>query len=184
MPITTNRATLRSDEHATTHDAVAPHIWPHLPNITLGLLRVVSGLMFMQHGLQKHFGFPASPDMPFRGAPEILSQVWWAGTLEVVGGALLVLGLFTRVVGFILSGEMAFAYFMVHAKRALFPVLNGGELAALYCFVFLAFAGMGGGRFSLDHLLHARRSVSSGASASTRRPRSRADRNRPSVHPG
>jgi putative oxidoreductase len=113
--------------------------------------------MLMQHGGQKLFGFPATPGQPFAGAPELLSRVWIAGVMEVVGGLLLVLGLLTRAVGFLLAGELAVAYFLVHAPRGFFPILNRGELAALYSFVFLYFAAAGGGRYSLDHLLFRRR---------------------------
>jgi len=122
-------------------------------DIALLLLRVVAGVMLMQHGGQKLFGIPGAPGHPFAGMPALFSKVWIAGVLELVGGLLLALGLFTRVVGFLLSGELAVAYFTVHAPRGLFPILNMGELAALYSFVFLFFAAAGGGRYSLDHLL-------------------------------
>lgn len=114
----------------------------------LSLLRIVAALLLLEHGTQKLLGFP-----PGRAAPEFLSLIWFAGLIELVGGALLLLGLFTRPVAFILSGELAFAYFMAHAPRSFFPILNGGELAALYCWVFLYFAFAGGGPLSLDHLL-------------------------------
>lgn len=126
-------------------------------DIALFLLRVVAGAMLMQHGGQKLFGFPPSAGRAFTGAPEVFSQMWIAGVLETFGGLLLVLGLLTRIVGFLLAGELAVAYFTVHAPRDFFPVLNQGELAALYCFVFLYFAVAGGGRYSLDHLLFRRR---------------------------
>jgi len=137
---------------ATTHD------------VALLLLRLVAGAMLMQHGGQKLFGFPPSAGHPFAGAPELLSKVWIAGVLEAFGGLLLVLGLLTRIIGFLLAGELAVAYFTVHAPRGFFPILNQGELAALYCFVFLFFAAAGGGRFSLDRLVFGRRR-SSGAGA-------------------
>jgi putative oxidoreductase len=119
-------------------------------DIGLLLLRVVSGAMLMQHGGQKLFGFPPPAGGAFAGAPELFSQMWIAGVLETFGGLLLVLGLLTRIVAFILAGELAVAYFLAHAPRAFFPILNRGELAALYCFVFLFFAAAGGGRYSLD----------------------------------
>ena len=134
--------------------------WSRIPDIALTLLRVVAGLMFMQHGVQKHFGLLAMPGMPpFTGGPEFLSKMWIAGTLEIVGGFLLAIGLLTRVVAFLMSGQMAVAYFTVHAKQGFWPVLNGGELAALYCFVFLAFAAIGGGPYSIDGIIGRRRGL-------------------------
>lgn len=130
-----------------------------LPHLTVGALRLVAGLMFMQHGVQKHFGFLLPPDRPFTGTPDALTMMWIAGTLEIVGGFLIAVGLFTRPVAFILSGQMAVAYFTVHARQAFWPILNGGELAALYCFIFLALSTLGGGRFSLDALLRKREEV-------------------------
>ena len=134
-------------------------IWNRFPDITLGLLRLVAGLMLVQHGVQKHFGWLLAPDQPFGGAPVPLSQMWIAGTLEVAGGLLLAAGLFTRPVAFVLSGFVAAAYFLVHAPQGFWPILNGGELAALYCFVFLMFAAVGGGRYSADAALGRPRSV-------------------------
>ena len=130
--------------------------YPILHDLALLLLRVVSGAMLMQHGGQKLFGFPPSGSA-FAGAPELFSQMWIAGVLELFGGLLLVLGLLTRIVGFLLAGELAVAYFLVHAPRAFFPILNRGELAALYSFVFLFFAAAGAGRYSLDAWLFGRR---------------------------
>lgn len=114
----------------------------------LSILRIVSALIFMAHGTQKLFGFPASPNP----APALFSLYGVAGILEVVGGALLLLGLFTRPVAFVLSGMMAAAYWMAHAPRSPFPVLNGGDAAILYCFVFLFMVAAGGGAWSLDNL--------------------------------
>ena len=113
---------------------------PHAPKV-LSLLRIVAGLMFIQHGTQKIFGFPQAARGPF----ELMSQMGVGGVLELVGGVLIVLGLFTRPVAFVLSGMMAVAYFQFHAGSSLYPLVNGGELAALYCFVFLylSFAGPG-----------------------------------------
>lgn len=111
----------------------------------LSLLRIVSALIFMAHGTQKILGFPAS-DMN----PPAMSLPWIAGIMELIGGALLILGLFTRPVAFLLSGLMAFAYWMVHAPQNLFPVLNGGDAAILYCFIFLYLFFAGPGPISLD----------------------------------
>ena len=112
----------------------------------LSLLRIIAALMFMAHGTAKLLGFPAT-DM----APAVMSLSWIAGVFELIGGALLAIGLFTRPVAFILSGEMAVAYWLVHAPRGFFPLVNGGELAVLYCFVFLYLAAAGGGPWSVDH---------------------------------
>jgi putative oxidoreductase len=131
---------------------------PVLHDVALLLLRVVAGAMLMQHGGQKLFGFPPSAGHPFTGAPALFSQMWVAGVLEAFGGLLLLLGLLTRIVGFLLAGELAVAYFTAHAPRGLFPILNMGELAVLYCFVFLFFTAAGGGRYSLDRLIFGRRS--------------------------
>jgi putative oxidoreductase len=123
----------------------------------LALLRVVAALMLMQHGVQKLFGMLLPPDRPAQPL-ELLSQRGLAGVLEVFGAALLAIGLFTRPVAFVLSGLMAFAYFLAHAPDSFWPILNGGELAALYSFVFLYFAARGGGPYSVDALLQRRRS--------------------------
>lgn len=129
----------------------------HLPNVALALLRVVAGLMFMQHGAQKLFGALLPAGQAWQGAPPMFSQFWFAGIIEIGAGLLITLGLFTRLAGFIASGMMAVAYFQVHQPQGFFPILNNGELAALYCFVFLMYAAVGGTRYSLDHLLHSRR---------------------------
>ena len=113
----------------------------------LSVLRIVAALLFFEHGATKLLGFPPSDH-----SPEFLSLSWIAGALELVGGALLIVGLFTRPVAFILSGEMAFAYWMAHAPRSAFPVVNGGDAAILFCFVFLYLAFAGGGPWSLDAL--------------------------------
>lgn len=114
----------------------------------LSVLRTVSALIFMAHGTQKLLGFPASPN----GGPAMLTMPWIAGVLELVGGALLAVGLFTRPVAFVLSGLMAFAYWIAHAPRSAFPVLNGGDAAILFCFVFLYLVAAGGGAWSFDNL--------------------------------
>jgi putative oxidoreductase len=112
----------------------------------LSILRIMTALLFMEHGAQKLLGFPASPNP----GPALLSLLGLAGVLELFGGALVALGLFTRPVAFVLSGEMAFAYFIGHAPQGFFPVLNGGDAAILYCFVFLYLAVVGAGVWSLD----------------------------------
>ncbi|SFH33689.1 putative oxidoreductase [Palleronia marisminoris] len=121
----------------TTLDRYAPQV--------LSVLRIVSALIFFVHGTQKILGFPAS-DMN----PAAFSMPWIAGILELVGGALLILGLFTRPVAFVLSGLMAFAYWIAHAPQSLYPALNGGDAAILFCFVFLYFVFAGPGPWSLD----------------------------------
>jgi putative oxidoreductase len=110
----------------------------------LSLLRIMTGLLFLQYGMAKLLKFPAVP--AFKDVT-LFSLYGLAGTLELVGGALMILGLFTRPVAFILAGEMAFAYFLGHAPRGFLPILNGGNLAILFCFVFfyLSFAGAGPG---------------------------------------
>jgi putative oxidoreductase len=112
------------------------------------VLRVLAGLLFMQHGLQKIFGL-------FGGAPSQLppALLWTSGTIELVGGALLAVGLLTRWTAFLCSGMMAVAYFMAHAPQHFFPILNRGELAILYCWVFLFIAASGPGPWSLDRIL-------------------------------
>ena len=113
----------------------------------LSILRIVAALLFFEHGTSKLLGFPPSDH-----SPEVLSLSWIAGALELVGGALLTVGLFTRPVAFIVAGEMAVAYWMAHAPKSAFPLLNGGDSAILYCFVFLYLAFAGGGPWSLDAL--------------------------------
>lgn len=114
----------------------------------LSLVRVISAFLFMQHGGQKILGFPAAS----RGEFELFSLLGAAGVLELAGGALLLLGLYTRPVAFVLSGQMAFAYFMVHHPRGFWPLNNGGELAIMFCFVFFYLVFAGGGSWSLDRL--------------------------------
>ena len=113
----------------------------------LSVLRIVAALLFMEHGLMKLFHFPApQPGAPDPLPPLLLAAAW----IEVVGGGLLALGLFTRAVAFVCSGEMAVGYFMAHAPNGFYPALNMGEAAVLYCFVFLYLAFAGGGEWSLD----------------------------------
>ena len=112
-------------------------------------LRIVTGFLFFQHGYPKLFGsLPGSGET--EAAAELLSVFWISGVLEVAGGLLIMTGFLTRPVAFILAGEMAVAYFWRHAPRGFWPGVNRGELAALYCFVFLYFFAAGGGRWSLD----------------------------------
>jgi putative oxidoreductase len=113
----------------------------------LALLRVVAALLFMSHGTMKLLGFPASDFQP-----PLLSLFGLAGVLEIVGGLLLVIGLFTRPVAFILSGQMAVAYFMAHASQAFVPLQNGGESAVLFCFIFLYLVFAGPGAAAVDNL--------------------------------
>ena len=115
----------------------------------LGILRIITGFLYLQHGTAKLFG---APHVAMFDGLQVFSLMGVAGILELVGGALLLLGLFTRPVAFVLSGQMAAAYFMAHAPQGFLPILNGGELAVLYSFLFLYFAAAGGGAFSLDGL--------------------------------
>ena len=121
--------------------ALAPHF--------LSLLRIVTGLLFLQHGTAKILGFPPSE----MAGGVSLSLPGLSGVFELVGGALIVVGLFTRPVAFILSGMMAVAYFMAHMPKNFWPINNGGDAAILYCFVFLYFVFSGAGAFSLDSKL-------------------------------
>ena len=113
----------------------------------LSILRIMSGLMLLEHGTAKLLKFPVVQTM---ANLNLSSMPGIAGFFELIGGALLVLGLFTRPVAFILAGMTAVAYFTAHAPRGFFPILNGGELAALYCFAFLYLAAAGPGPWSLD----------------------------------
>jgi putative oxidoreductase len=113
----------------------------------LSILRIMAALLFMEHGLMKLFGFPAAQP----GAPDPLpTMLMIAAWIEVIGGALLALGLFTRPVAFICAGEMAVAYFIGHASQGFWPALNGGDAAILYCFVFLYISAAGPGPWSID----------------------------------
>ena len=110
-------------------------------------LRIVTGFLFLFHGLQKLFGMYGGKVMPMGSLP------WVAGVIELVGGVLVLIGLFTSVVAFIASGEMAAAYFMAHFPNGFWPIQNQGELAALYCFAFLYIAARGGGPLSIDRVV-------------------------------
>lgn len=121
-----------------------------LQPIVLSLLRFMSGLLLLQHGTAKLLGFPA---LPMFADLRIGSMVGVAGIIELVGGGLLVVGLFTRAAAFITSGMTAVAYFMVHEPKGFMPIANGGELVALYCFVFFYLVFAGGGPISLDRMI-------------------------------
>lgn len=113
----------------------------------LAALRIMAALLFIEHGTQKLLGFPP----PANGTlPDAFTLAWVAGVLEAVGGLLLLLGLFTRPVAFVLSGQMAVAYFMAHAPWNFYPALNGGDAAILFCFIFLYLVFAGPGALSLD----------------------------------
>jgi putative oxidoreductase len=116
----------------------------------LSVLRIFAGLDLLQHGTGKILGFPV---VPMFANVQINSLAGAGGLIELIGGILFTIGLFTRPVAFILSGFTAAAYFIAHANKGFYPVLNGGELAALFCFVFLYFAVAGGGRYSVDSVI-------------------------------
>ena len=111
-------------------------------------MRIVTGFLFIPHGSQKLFSFPDTS----KAAVEWFSLMGLAGALEFFGGLFILFGMFTRPVAFLLSGQMAFASFMAHASKAFWPILNRGELAVFYCFVFLYLVAAGGGAWSLDRL--------------------------------
>jgi putative oxidoreductase len=114
----------------------------------LGILRIMAGLLFLEHGTAKFLGFP-----PGMATPAMFGLIWFAGLIEIVGGVLVAVGLFTRWAAFIMSGEMAIAYFHSHAPQNFFPLENHGEAAILYCFVFLYLFVAGGGAWSLDRAI-------------------------------
>jgi putative oxidoreductase len=135
---------------------LAPSPWA---SRMLSILRIVAALLFLLHGTNKLLGYPPNPSMfPPMSIP-LMSLPGIAGILEIVGGTLLILGLFTRPVAFLHSGEMAVAYFMAHFPNAFWPLTNLGEAAVLYCFIWLYFAFAGGGAWSLDNVLASRRAA-------------------------
>jgi putative oxidoreductase len=115
----------------------------------LSLLRIVAAVLFLQHGTGKLIDFP-----PIGMHPPVMSLYWFAGVIEIIGSLLLIVGLASRLAAFLLSGEMAIAYWMVHAPVSTFPLLNHGESAILFCFIFLAIAANGPGPWSLDAARH------------------------------
>jgi len=132
--------------------SVFDKLTPHAPK-AIAALRIITGLLFLQHGLGKFFHFP---DVPmFKGlnlfSAQLFSLFGAAGTLEVIGSLLVIVGLWTRATAFVLSGFMAVAYFMMHAPAGFFPILNGGELAVEYTFVFLLFVFVGPGAWAIDN---------------------------------
>ena len=129
---------------AASLDRYAPYL--------LSILRIMAALLFMEHGLSKFFGFPAATP-----PPALFDLEWFAALIEFCGGALLTLGLFSRAAAFIMSGEMAIGYFMIHAPASFYPYINKGELAVMYCLVFLYFVFAGAGPVSLDALIWRKR---------------------------
>lgn len=123
----------------------------NLGELTLNLLRVITGFLFIPHGAQKLFGVLGREAVPLMSLPGA------AGVLEFFGGILILFGIFTRPVAFVLSGQMAVAYWMAHGTQAPLPIANGGELAVLYCFVFLFLFANGGGEYSVDGLMRGRK---------------------------
>jgi len=114
----------------------------------LAVLRILAGLLFLEHGLIKLLGFPPGGQP---GLQEVGTLLWVGGTIELITGLLIVLGLWTRLAAFVAAGEMAVAYFMVHAPKSFYPAVNMGEAAILFCFVFLYLAAAGAGAWSIDH---------------------------------
>jgi putative oxidoreductase len=154
-----DRTTARSTHPRRTpamNESVVVSRWRLLAPYLLSLLRIVAAFLFIQVGTAKIFAFPAAI-MPGGGTAPVGSLAWIAGFLEAFGGAFLLVGLFTRTVSFLLSGEMAFAYFIGHAPQGLWPVLNQGTDAALYAFLFLYFSAAGPGPGSLDALFFRKR---------------------------
>jgi len=122
--------------------------WKSSAPYILSIMRMVAAFMFMQNGTMKLFSFPMA--MPAGNTAPMFSQTWIGGVLEVFGGALMLLGLFTRPVAFILAGEMAVAYFQFHHPQSFWTLINGGQPAVLYCFLWLYYSAAGPGPWSLD----------------------------------
>ena len=122
------------------------HVWG--PRV-LSIVRIIVALIFIEHGTVKLLGFPPGPNP----GPAMFSLLWYQGIIEIVGGLILLIGFCTRIVAFILCGDMAVAYWYSHAPRGLYPILNGGDAAILYCFIFLLFVFLGGGAWSLDRTM-------------------------------
>jgi putative oxidoreductase len=123
----------------------------HYAPYVRSVVRIIVALLFFEHGLSKMAGFPVT-----HAPMALFSLGWFSGAIEFAGGALLAVGLFSRFAAFVMSGEMAFAYFMSHAPRGFFPMANGGEAAILFCFIFLYLAFAGPGPWSLDALMRRR----------------------------
>jgi putative oxidoreductase len=136
----------------TAHQAARGWDFSHYAPVVRSIVRIVVALMFLEHGMSRLFGFP-SP-LP---TPALFSIYWFAGAIELTGGILLALGLFSRLAALLMSGEMAAAYFISHAPHSFFPILNRGDSAILYCFVFLYIAFAGPGPWSLDALIWRKR---------------------------
>lgn len=126
----------------------------HWAPYAVAALRIVTALLFLEHGTAKLLAFPETP----MANPNVWSLPWIAGWFELIGGLLMLGGLWTRWVGILLSGEMAVAYWYAHAPQSPFPIVNGGEAAILYCFIFLALAVIGAGAWSIDQILARKRS--------------------------
>ena len=143
-------------EHAAYHETHPARMdargWTAMTPAFHSLLRIVAGFMFLLAGTSKLFAFPTGMP-PDGGVAPMMSQIWFAGILEVFGGGLMILGLFSRPVAFLLAGEMAVAYFQVHFPQSFWPVMNGGVSAVLYCFVWLYFSAAGPGPWSVDAVL-------------------------------
>jgi putative oxidoreductase len=137
----------KSADHYNKEGLMESFIGKYSPYV-YAVLRIVSGLMFAFHGSQKLFGVPGNkPSVP------LASMMGFAGIVELVGGLMIALGLFASIAAFISSGQMAFAYFIAHASRGFLPIVNQGELAVIYCFLFLYIAARGSGVWSIDSLI-------------------------------
>lgn len=143
------------DQIIRKSSAAGQDTWSRFSPYVLSIVRIVVALLFFEHGLSKMFGFP-QPLPP----PALFSLSWFSGAIEFVGGALLAVGLFSRASAFIMSGEMAFAYFISHAPHAFFPIVNRGDAAVLYCFIFLYIAFAGGVPWSMDAMMSRNRAGS------------------------